>query len=75
MQVAVDNEVMIAISDSNYAVPNGMLTTWIENVKLAGVRNAMVVALDSQTKAMVEEQGLAAHEMHLAVSKSLQALI
>ena len=72
MQVAINNEVMIAISDRNYATPNGMLATWMENVKLAGVKNAMVVALDAQTKARVEAQGLAAHEMHLTVSHSLQ---
>ena len=68
MQVAINNEVMIAISDRNYATPNGMLTTWLENVKLAGVKNVMVVALDAQTKARVEAQGVTAHEMHLTVS-------
>lgn len=48
-------------------MPNGMLSTWIENVKLSGVKNAMVVALDAHTKAKAEEEGLPAHEMHLTV--------
>lgn len=69
--MAINNEVMIAISDRNYAMPNGMLTTWIENVKLSGVKNAMVVALDAYTKAKAEEEGLPAHEMHLTVSMPL----
>lgn len=70
-QVAINNEVMIAISDRNYAMPGGMLTTWIENVKLSGVKNAMVVALDAHTRAKAEEEGLPAHEMHLTVSTPL----
>ena len=64
---------MIAISDRNYATPSGMLTTWIEHVKLAGVKNALVVALDAQTKSAAEALGLAAHEMHLTVSLHLLA--
>ena len=49
-------------------MPGGMLTTWMENVKRAGVKNAMVVALDAQTKTNAEAQGIVAHEMHLEVS-------
>lgn len=49
-------------------MPGGMLTTWTENVKRAGVKNAMVVALDAQTKTYAEAQGIVAHEMHLEVS-------
>ena len=66
-QVAIKNEVMVAISNLNYAMPGGMLTTWIEGIKRAGVKNAMVVALDDHTKRMAEEHGLTAHEMHLEV--------
>ena len=66
-QVAINNEVMVAISNLNYAMPGGMLTTWIEGIKRAGVKNAMVVALDDHTKRMAEEHGLTAHEMHLEV--------
>ena len=67
LQVAINNEVMVAISNMNYAMPGGMLTTWIEGIKRAGVRNAMVVALDAQTKRLAEEHGVTAHEMHLEV--------
>ena len=59
---------MAAISNRNYAMPGGMLTTWMENVKRAGVKNAIVVALDAQTKTNAEAQGIVAHEMHLEVS-------
>ena len=59
---------MVAISNRNYAMPGGMLTTWMENLKRAGVKNAMVVALDAQTKTHAEAQGIVAHEMHLEVS-------
>lgn len=71
MQVAINNEVMIAICDMNYAMPNGMLSTWIESVISAGVKNAMVIALDAHTKARAEAQGLAAFEMHPTVSQPL----
>lgn len=37
-------------------------------MKRAGVKNAMVVALDAHTKTNAEAQGIAAHEMHLEVS-------
>ncbi|DBA81187.1 hypothetical protein WJX79_006838 [Trebouxia sp. C0005] len=67
-QVSINNEIMVAISNRNYAMPGGMLTTWTENVKRAGVKNAMVVALDAQTKTYAEAQGIVAHEMHLEIS-------
>ena len=67
LQVAINNEVMVAISNMNYAMPGGMLTTWIEGIKRAGVKNAMVVALDAQAKRLAEEHGVTAHEMHLEV--------
>ena len=76
LQVAVNNEVMVAISNKNYAMPGSMLTTWMEGITRAGVKNAMVVALDDYTKSVAESHGIAAHEMHLEVwsqinSKSL----
>lgn len=67
LQVAVDNEVMVAICNLDYAMPGGMLATWVESIKRAGVKNAMVVALDDYTKQYAEEQGVPAHEMHLQV--------
>jgi arabinosyltransferase len=68
LQVAIDNEVLAAMSNINYATPGGMLDTWMENVQRAGVKNAMVIALDAQTKANAEAKGITAHEMHIKVS-------
>lgn len=68
MQVAVHGEVMVAISNANYAQPGGMLDTWAESVLRAGVKNAMVVALDEATKAHAESKGLPAFQMTLEVS-------
>ena len=67
-QVAVHGEVMVAISNANYAQPGGMLDTWAESVLRAGVRNALVVALDEATKAHAESKGLPAFQMTLEVS-------
>lgn len=55
------------MSNINYAMPGGMLDTWMENVQRAGVKNAMVIALDAQTKANAEAKGMTAHEMHIEV--------
>ena len=67
IQVAKDDEVMVAISNSNYAMPGGMLDTWMESVKRANVSNAMVIALDKQTKEHAESMGMAAHYMTVQV--------
>jgi hypothetical protein len=66
-QVAINGEVLAAMSNINYAAPGGMLDTWMEGVQRAGVKNAMVIALDAQTKANAEAKGLTAHEMHIQV--------
>lgn len=44
-----------------------MLDTWMEGVKRCGVKNAMVIALDAETKANAEAFGIPAFEMHLEV--------
>lgn len=54
----------MAISNRNYAGPGNMLDIWIDNVKAAGVKNAMVVALDSFTKDHVLSKGFPVIEMH-----------
>ena len=36
LQVAINNEVMVAVSNKNYAWPGGMLQLWAENVKRSG---------------------------------------
>lgn len=35
-QVAINNEVLVAVSNKNYAWPGGMLSVWAENAKRAG---------------------------------------
>ena len=67
-QVAKNNEVMLAISNRNYAMPGGMLDTWMESVKRAKVTNAIVVALDLETKKHAESMGIPAHFMTLQAS-------
>ena len=59
MQVAIDDEVIVAVSNKNYAGPGNMLATWMEHVKRAGITNAMVVALDDETRAHVAGEGIA----------------
>ena len=65
--MAVNKEVMVAISNKNYAGKGNMLETWMQNVKRAGVHNAMVLALDAETRFHAESEGMAAFEMHLEV--------
>ncbi len=67
VQVAINNEVLAAMSNKNYASPGGMLDTWMAGVKRSGVKNAMVIALDPETKANAQANGLTAHEMHIPV--------
>lgn len=43
-------------------------STWIENVKRAGVTNAMVVALDDATKTNVEQLGFPVFRMDIQVA-------
>lgn len=64
-QVAVNNEVMVAISNENYARPGGMLDLWMDGVRRSNVSNALVIALDDATKQHVESQGFIAYQMSL----------
>ena len=57
--MAVNDELVVAISNKNYAGPGNMLDTWMAHVKRAGVTNAFVVALDAETQAHASAQGLA----------------
>lgn len=66
-KVAINNEVLVAVSNKNYAWPGGMLEVWMRNVKKAGVKNAMVLALDDETKANVEKFGMQAFRMDIEV--------
>lgn len=66
-QVAKDNEVMVAISNANYAQPGGMLDLWMAGVRRANVTNALVVALDDATQQHAESLGFTAYQMSLQV--------
>ena len=70
-QVAIRNEVLVAISNRNYAGPGNMLATWMECVQRVGVTNAMVVALDADTKRHAESVGLHSVEFHEKVKPCL----
>mmetsp|Transcript_13551 Transcript_13551/g.40975 ORF Transcript_13551/g.40975 Transcript_13551/m.40975 type:complete len:430 (-) Transcript_13551:85-1374(-) len=69
-KVAVNNEVFAAMSNANYASPGGMLDTWMEGVQRAGVKNAIVIALDSVTRQNAESKGIPAHEIHVEIPKA-----
>ncbi|KAK9797806.1 hypothetical protein WJX73_009375 [Symbiochloris irregularis] len=69
-KIAVKNEVLVAISNKNYAGPHNMLGTWIENVQRVGVGNAMVVALDEQTKKSVIDAGMESILFTMKISDS-----
>ncbi|KAL4858268.1 Arabinosyltransferase RRA2 [Chlorella vulgaris] len=68
--VAIKNEVLVAVSNKNYAWPGGMLDLWAANVKRSGVKNAMVVALDDDTKKNAESFGLPAFRMDVKIPES-----
>lgn len=69
-KVAKGNELIVAISNKNYANPGGMLDSWIRTVTRAGVTNALVVALDEETKKHAESQGMTAIIMKMKISES-----
>lgn len=69
-KVAVNNEVLVSVSNKNYAWPGGMLQLWAENVKRTGVKNAMVIALDDDTKSNAESFGLPAFRMDVKIPDS-----
>jgi hypothetical protein len=70
-QVAINNEVFASLSNKNYAKPGGMLDTWMEGVKRSGVKNAMVIALDDETRQNAEARGVPSHQMHIEVGPFL----
>lgn len=67
MQIGVKNEVMVAISNRNYAGKGSMLDIWIRNVKRSNVTNAMVVALDEETQKFAEAEQIPSLVMSLKV--------
>lgn len=69
-KVAINGEVMVAVSNINYATKGNMVDMWIEGVRRAGVKNAMVIALDDDTKKNVEEQGFPVFRMEVKIPDS-----
>lgn len=69
-KVAIDNEVLVAVSNINYAQKGGMLDLWMDGVQRSGVRNAMVVALDEETKQNVEARGMNAFLFRMEIPES-----
>ena len=69
-KVAIKNEVLVAVSNREYAWPGGMLELWMKSVKRAGVKNAMVIALDDDTQQNVEAFGLPAFRLDMAIPES-----
>ncbi len=57
----------MAVSNKNLAWPGGMLETWVTNVRRAGVPNAMIIALDDETKAAADKLGFPAFRMDVPV--------
>ena len=68
--VAINNEVLVAVSNINYARKGGMLDLWMDGVKRSGVKNAMVVALDEETKINVERRGVKAFLFDMEIPES-----
>lgn len=58
---------LVAISNRNYAQPGSMLDSWMRTVKGAGVTNAIVVALDEDTKKHAEDNGFTSVIMNVKV--------
>ncbi|KAK3268106.1 hypothetical protein CYMTET_23377 [Cymbomonas tetramitiformis] len=69
-QVAINNEVMIAISNGALAGPGGMLATWIECVQKAGITNYLVVALDDKAEDMLKGLGVPFYRKQLSIPRA-----
>lgn len=70
-RVAVNDEVLVAVSNSALVTPDGkygMLATWVECVKRVGVTNYLVIAMDDATAAAMDAVGVATWR---ATAKSL----
>ena len=69
-KIAINKEVLVAVSNRNYAWPGGLLELWMKSVQLSGVKNAMVVALDDDTKTNVEAFGFPAYRLDMEIPDS-----
>jgi hypothetical protein len=65
-----EHEVLVAVSDANYARPGGMLEVWMAAVKRVGVTNALVVALDDAAAENVRAAGFEAFRIDAAIPEA-----
>lgn len=68
--IAPNGEVLVALSNKNYAGPGGMLGVWLDGVNRSGVKNAMVLALDDETRAAAEAAGVSSHRINMTIPES-----
>ena len=55
--LAIDRDVLVAVSNKNLAAPGYMLEMWVRSVQRAGVTNYLVVALDGETARFLDGLG------------------
>mmetsp|Transcript_39767 Transcript_39767/g.88392 ORF Transcript_39767/g.88392 Transcript_39767/m.88392 type:complete len:376 (-) Transcript_39767:607-1734(-) len=70
-QVAPSKEVFLAVANKN-TMWDGMLKTFTDGIKRAGVKNHLILALDEETKKWCEDNGINAYLMSLQVHKAQQ---
>jgi len=73
-KIALNGEVLAAVSNMALAGDGGMLQTFVESVRAAGIQNAMVIAIDPQTKRQVEKWGMPAHHMTIQLQGAQKQL-
>jgi len=73
-KVAINGEVLVAVSNMALAGDGGMLQTFVEGLKAAGITNAMIVAIDSQTEAQVNKWGMEVHRMSIQLQGAQKEL-
>lgn len=56
VQIAPKKEVMVAVANKNVN-GDGMLATFCNGLKTAGIKNHLIVALDAETKAWADKNG------------------
>lgn len=69
-KISITNEVLVAVSNKNYAQPGGMLEVWIDGVTRAGIKNALIIALDDETKRNVQSRGVNVFRMDVKIPES-----
>ena len=62
-EVAINNEILVAVSNKNLAAPGFMLDMWIKSCQASGVKNYMVICLDDETERFVRSQNAPAYNM------------